>query len=639
MYKFLICIAIFSYNFIVINPVIANDAISKTESQISIPNTDKEFSDLLAQVESLVEKENFTLAYAQLQQVYTEIEPGNNQAAIVLKWLTFINLEKNWGRVEEVVKFAYAAIDTTTDQNIKFQLSHQIANSELSQGHFPQAEKCFKTALEVPEADEISKEQTYYLLGVSQAQQGKLPEALASMQLAYQIQESTFGKPSAQILTGLGVLNNYMQQFEQAIKYTEEAIAATEANSPGLIKLYSNLSAMYTDQKDYQAALTTISKAEEIAKENNMLVSGPLVNKGAIYGNLGRYQDALDTYFYALELASQDKEVDQIAIIVTNIGHNYKDLGDHEKAAQYLEQAYQLFSENDQRVKRLQLYPVIIENYQALSNFERALELMIEYKTLYDETISLESQEKFNHSQSEFELARKEKELIASQLEEALKEQSILQLTKDKMEQKSTQHLLISIVIIISLILIFLLLAYRIKTRAYLQVKELSLRDQLTNLLNRRAIHHIIQMEVNRFNRKPIPFSLVLLDIDYFKRLNDSYGHECGDIVLKAVAKTLTSTLRSSDEVARWGGEEFLILLPETTAEQAYHIAEKVRLAIANIVVSYNEKSITTSVSLGISEFNGLNHYEDVIKQADEALYSAKEQGRNISQLYDHDSA
>ena len=211
MYKFVVGVAIFFYSVLVINSVVAKNNSSIAESQIKISNTEREFSDFITQVESLVENEKFDLAYMQLAQAYTQIKPGNNQAFLVMKWLTVINQEKNWDRVEEVFNFAHKEIETVTDQNIKFQLLHQMANSELSQGSFQPAEKLFKAALAVPKLDKILKDKAYYRLGVSQAQQGNLPDALASMQLAYQIQESTSGQPSTQVLKGLGVLNNYMK--------------------------------------------------------------------------------------------------------------------------------------------------------------------------------------------------------------------------------------------------------------------------------------------------------------------------------------------------------------------------------------------------------------------------------------------
>jgi diguanylate cyclase (GGDEF)-like protein len=121
-----------------------------------------------------------------------------------------------------------------------------------------------------------------------------------------------------------------------------------------------------------------------------------------------------------------------------------------------------------------------------------------------------------------------------------------------------------------------------------------------------------------------------MLDIDCFKKVNDTYGHQVGDDALKAVANAIAKVIRTSDTAGRIGGEEFAIILPETTADAAKLLAERLRLSIANIVISLDDCDVTFTASLGISE---LNHddasIESAMSRADIALYQAKEQGRN----------
>ena len=155
------------------------------------------------------------------------------------------------------------------------------------------------------------------------------------------------------------------------------------------------------------------------------------------------------------------------------------------------------------------------------------------------------------------------------------------------------------------------------------------MRDQLTGLFNRRALHDIFELEMSRVNRNKKTFSIILLDIDHFKVLNDTYGHDYGDIVLQKVASALQDSIRSMDKVARWGGEEFLVFLPETNKEQASHLAEKLRLAVSNIELTYQDKLLQVTVSLGVCEYNQQGEYKDMVKQADLGLYKAKETGRN----------
>ncbi len=120
------------------------------------------------------------------------------------------------------------------------------------------------------------------------------------------------------------------------------------------------------------------------------------------------------------------------------------------------------------------------------------------------------------------------------------------------------------------------------------------------------------------------------MDIDRLKQINDNFGHNAGDLVIRAVADNIKTTVRKTDLVARWGGEEFLVVLTNSDIEAAFKTAEKLRQRIASVSVSYNNHNIKTTVSIGISQFKGsIKDLETVVKAADEKLYKAKETGRN----------
>ncbi|MBI9102429.1 MAG: diguanylate cyclase [Spirochaetales bacterium] len=163
------------------------------------------------------------------------------------------------------------------------------------------------------------------------------------------------------------------------------------------------------------------------------------------------------------------------------------------------------------------------------------------------------------------------------------------------------------------------------------KLQELANTDPLTGLLNRRSMKPLILREVERFDRQNTPFSLILCDIDFFKKFNDTYGHDCGDTVLTIVSKTMKENLRSLDVVSRWGGEEFLILLPGTELTEGREVADKLRLMIADCVCSCgsDHKELSVCMTFGLSEFRAGDDLEVVIKRADTALYKGKEKGRN----------
>ena len=153
--------------------------------------------------------------------------------------------------------------------------------------------------------------------------------------------------------------------------------------------------------------------------------------------------------------------------------------------------------------------------------------------------------------------------------------------------------------------------------------------DALTGLANRRAFVEKAEDEIVRFRRTGRIFSIMLSDIDNFKRFNDTHGHSCGDYVLKEVAATLRHNIRQQDSVARWGGEEFIFLLPETEAKGAAIAGEKIRSLLEATIYNYEGQSLRITMTFGVSEFGENLSLDDCISRADEALYQGKAAGRN----------
>lgn len=158
------------------------------------------------------------------------------------------------------------------------------------------------------------------------------------------------------------------------------------------------------------------------------------------------------------------------------------------------------------------------------------------------------------------------------------------------------------------------------------QLERLATTDMLTGLVNRSQFDVILKSELNRQHRYARPLSLIMLDIDYFKDINDSYGHDVGDQVLIELAHLLKRNLRKADSCARWGGEEFMLLAPETSLEQAVRLADKIRGAIKQNAFPIQN---CVTASFGVVEVNSQESVKSVMKRADNALYLAKEKGRN----------
>ena len=163
----------------------------------------------------------------------------------------------------------------------------------------------------------------------------------------------------------------------------------------------------------------------------------------------------------------------------------------------------------------------------------------------------------------------------------------------------------------------------------YQQALRMAYTDPLTQTSNRAAFDDYIKREISLAGRHSKSLSIVFLDVDYFKHINDQYGHECGDVALTSVAKWIKECLRSSDAVFRFGGEEFVIILSETDLVGAELVAERIRNNIANHTLSHNMQAINITASLGVSELRGNDTVDALVKRADGAMYKAKKNGRN----------
>lgn len=167
------------------------------------------------------------------------------------------------------------------------------------------------------------------------------------------------------------------------------------------------------------------------------------------------------------------------------------------------------------------------------------------------------------------------------------------------------------------------------------KLRELSNRDGLTQLFNRRYVEEALGKEFNRARRYHSKLSVILTDIDFFKKVNDVHGHLAGDEVLREISRRLASGLRGTDTLGRYGGEEFLVVLPETDTQGAYVLAERLRKTVQAKPIEIEGASLIINISLGITELReSTAAYAQLIAEADLALYQSKENGRNCVTLF-----
>lgn len=238
-------------------------------------------------------------------------------------------------------------------------------------------------------------------------------------------------------------------------------------------------------------------------------------------------------------------------------------------------------------------------------------QLLIKYQTLHSEAIKNEI---INESEKCWEAA------VGVVL-------SAQRVTEEKVSEIKTIFYLIIVLNTISAILVTLLVILYVKKKLEYETSH----DPLTNLYNRRSYESIIDSELARSKRYDEPFSLILFDIDNFKSINDKYGHKIGDIVLITLAQIISESIRETDSTFRVGGEEFAIICPETKAESAVILSEKIR----NKVASHHFETVGhVTISLGIAEFFKDFSKDLLFNNADKAMYLAKNKGKNRSEIF-----
>lgn len=170
----------------------------------------------------------------------------------------------------------------------------------------------------------------------------------------------------------------------------------------------------------------------------------------------------------------------------------------------------------------------------------------------------------------------------------------------------------------------------------YTRTKYLSVTDNLTGLANRRNFESAFEKEFLRAVRYNSKFTLVMFDIDHFKNINDTFGHPCGDFVLRQIANSALQTFRKTDTVFRFGGEEFVVILTETDIKQAIIPLERFRKTVETLGLTYQDNEVEVTVSIGACQFSpDMKTKEEFLQKVDETLYKAKNSGRNRTILCD----
>lgn len=423
-----------------------------------------------------------------------------------------------------------------------------------------------------------------------------------------------------------GAYENYKLSLEQHDNFENKTSLALTNEKLGEIDLYN---------EDYQFAESHYKTAAENYDKINNLES--LVRTyealGKIYRETG---DKKKAYLYIQKFADTNEKLNQ-EIIKNRFLFNYEYyniIGNEDKAYKYFK-LYTEYKDSLQVVINQKQVETIISDIEIKHDIEKAettkelvkiTKIAVEKEKIIEE-LKIESDGKERAAILENNEKRMQIENLQRERDDNDK--------KIAEQKKEKQIFILSLVIIFIIAILLLIIAiifiskYKMKQKYSTELEKIAKTDPLTQLPNRRAVLEHINYEIVRFNRNAEPFTIAISDIDNFKAVNDTHGHDAGDKVLITLSDLMKKTIRKQDICARWGGEEFLFLFPGTDIKGGKTISEKIRMKIEKENIDYKGSLISITMTFGICTFSEALTIDECITKADKALYEGKKLGKN----------
>ncbi len=485
-----------------------------------------------------------------------------------------------------------------------------------------------KLAREVNDSRTIAS--TLNEMGVTYWYKGDVDNALPEFQNAYRMFVKLGDRKNA-AMTGIniGLLFHEAGMLKEAIRKYKESLKIFRdmGHREGVGTAYINLCSAYRDQHRLPEALVAgkNAKAEFQASGDKQGLADANASIGSILFIQGKriksksyMEEALASY---RTLGIRNGEAD----LCSQLARLYLALEKRGKGIEYLRKAFEIYSDIKAKREVERVSKQLSHIFEEEGNYREALRFN-KYYLSYSKK-NRESVEKLK-VQYEMERLENQKKLV-------LREQKIAELKAKR--NRLIQFFMAIFLGVVLLILWILYRSFKAKKNANKLLSTLNRRlriqsrtDALTGLPNRRSMLAVLDMESSRYERNQIDFVLLMVDIDDFKEINDTYGHAAGDEVLKTISLVFQRHVRQTDSVCRWGGEEFFFLLRDTDIEGATILAEKIRKEVADMTVPVGKNRLTVTVTIGISSFSKAGtDITRAISQADRAMYVGKEAGKN----------
>ncbi len=441
----------------------------------------------------------------------------------------------------------------------------------------------------------------------------------------------------------IALVHTELRNWTRASTLAEQMIA--EAKKYGhdgfLPELYLLLGYIAGSEKDYQRAIEV--NEQGLAAANALKQDGVALtfenNLGATYIELEQYDDAKVILEQAFERAEQMKDEYSIHLINQNLGFIRVMQGEHDEGIAQMESTMRYLSQHAPKTEYEPYYEWLAKAYAAAGRYKEQADTLLEQMALREDIRKADSESRLATLQDRYDSKAKAQQITILQQENALKAQLLE-------NQRLQQQLVWLVAIIVAFAAAMVFQLYRKVRRSNKKLYETnkllayqSQRDVLTGLYNRRALQEYLQKRALKRRDGDIVSSSItgflLLDIDFFKKVNDSYGHAAGDAVLQSVAQRLQDTCRDKDMVVRWGGEEMLLVLDNIDPPHVGSFVQRVLNIIGEQPVTFDNQQIAVTVSGGFIHlpFAGISEaeldWEKVLQIADMALYLSKTNGRN----------
>jgi len=446
----------------------------------------------------------------------------------------------------------------------------------------------------------------WYTMGWTHYYSGNYPSALdLGLKALKMAREFDFREREAWCLDL--VASTYKDSTEALQMYQESySIFEEMENLEGQSRILNNWACTLMESREFPAALELAEKSLHLAQLARLQRDeiNVIATIGEILAGMGNYSEAQEKLTEAARLFDQyGNDIGEIYVLV-DLGHVYLEQNQLDRAEQQLQKALELSARVEMRNEQARCHQYLSEIFERRGTFDKALEHHKNFQALR-ESIAGEGALK--------EIAALR---VSHQIDTAKRDAEISRLQKEKLQDELDEH-----------------------KRIHAILEELATRDPLTNLFNRRHFMSLAEREWNRAIRYHHPLCALMLDVDRFKEINDEHGHAVGDRALTTFANVIRSTLRSTEIAARYGGDEFIVLLPETEAQNGVLVAKRICQTIIDYTINSDSGSIVLTPSIGVACATDENHetkksLNDLLNHADRALYDAKKLGRGQVCLY-----